>query len=482
METKVAPPSVSDLATKFDVVSRKDFIDYNTTMFGKLDKIQEVLSDTLEFAKQQKRARDESAMEAGAAVPVMQPPPTEETISTPKPQTKGKDYGGLMAAIAAMIGFAVGAKARQIMESIRKFGVGTGSTFVDEMNPESSLGQELRNFDKQLTETETVFDDILKLESDNDAEDYVASNEEENIVRPPPPPPQVSDELSGMTPQEQPGAPPPTPASPPTPTAAPNRPAPQSSAPRASGAPVRQSSSLSMTQREPSEPGVVSERLLNNIKEHEKFTPKAFWDYKQWTNGYGTKANSPTEVVTPQEADERLRRDVQERMNFVSRFGKQKGYNWNQNQLESLTSFVFNLGNGALQQVTANGTRTNEQIAEAIPKYVNAGGKVQRGLVKRREIELAQFNAPTMEAIPSQMAAASPQPIQTPVQTVSAPPPPALAPSRPSVATVDASQTNVVNTADNAKTSAPMNVPLNARNPDPALRASTELARVTSLA
>src|ERR1700757_2553084 len=35
---------------------------------------------------------------------------------------------------------------------------------------------------------------------------------------------------------------------------------------------------------------VLDDKMLAFLRQQEGFTPKAFWDYKQWTNGYGTKA------------------------------------------------------------------------------------------------------------------------------------------------------------------------------------------------
>src|SRR5258708_27936661 len=42
---------------------------------------------------------------------------------------------------------------------------------------------------------------------------------------------------------------------------------------------------------------VVDQGLVNFIKKQEGYSAKAYWDYKQWTSGYGTKANSATEVI-----------------------------------------------------------------------------------------------------------------------------------------------------------------------------------------
>ena len=54
-------------------------------------------------------------------------------------------------------------------------------------------------------------------------------------------------------------------------------------------------------------------------------------------------------------------------------------------------SFIFNLGRGALSQVTANGTRSKEEIASKMLEYNKAGRKQLAGLVKRTNDERDVF-------------------------------------------------------------------------------------------
>jgi GH24 family phage-related lysozyme (muramidase) len=135
-----------------------------------------------------------------------------------------------------------------------------------------------------------------------------------------------------------------------------------------------------------------SEDLVNFIKQKESFSAKAFADNQQYSIGYGTKANSKDEEIDEKEADKRLRETLKTTKKQVIDYGVKKGYSWNQNQTDALTSFAYNLGIGALDQVTNGGKRTNAEIAEAIPKYNKAGGKVLAGLDKRRGDELSMFS------------------------------------------------------------------------------------------
>tara|TARA_R110002167_G_scaffold98020_3_gene258304 strand:- start:32019 stop:32738 length:720 start_codon:yes stop_codon:yes gene_type:complete len=132
-----------------------------------------------------------------------------------------------------------------------------------------------------------------------------------------------------------------------------------------------------------------STQLVNLIKQFEKFSPTPYWDYKQYSIGYGSKAKSETDSVTKEEASQRLLKLVDVFRDKVLKVNNSRNYNWNEAQINALTSFCYNIGN--IKGVTANGTRTNDEIASAILKYNKAGGKVKKGLVKRREQEHSLF-------------------------------------------------------------------------------------------
>jgi len=140
-----------------------------------------------------------------------------------------------------------------------------------------------------------------------------------------------------------------------------------------------------------------SDQLLNYIKSTEQFTAKAFWDFKQYTNGYGTKANGPDEVITKEEAENRLTNSLQSAVSGVISYGKNKKYNWTQGQIDALTSFSYNAGIGRLDQLTGGGKRSSEEIATKLLEYNKAtdsrSGKIVElsGLTKRRQEELAMF-------------------------------------------------------------------------------------------
>ena len=67
-------------------------------------------------------------------------------------------------------------------------------------------------------------------------------------------------------------------------------------------------------------------------------------------------------------------------------------YKWNQNEIDALVSFAYNIG--SIKQLTNNGTRSKKEISTAMLKYNKAGGKVYRGLTRRRVAEQKLFLTP----------------------------------------------------------------------------------------
>jgi len=144
----------------------------------------------------------------------------------------------------------------------------------------------------------------------------------------------------------------------------------------------------------PAGQGGVSEDLVNYVKQKEGFTPVAKKDYAQYSIGYGTKANSPNEgPITPEEADRRLREVLSKTQKNVIDHAAKYGYNWDQKKIDALTSFTYNLGPGALNQLTAKGTRKDDEIGKKILEYNKAGGQSLPGLVARRSEESTTFSS-----------------------------------------------------------------------------------------
>lgn len=144
----------------------------------------------------------------------------------------------------------------------------------------------------------------------------------------------------------------------------------------------------------------LSQNGLNLIKSFEgcKLTAyKCLSTEKYYTIGYGHYGSDVKAgmKITKEQAEELLLDDCKKAIKNVNSFmGK---YNFNQNQFDALVSFAFNVG--SINQLTASGTRTLEQISSKIPAYNKSGGRVIVGLVKRRAKEKALFDTPTSTAI-----------------------------------------------------------------------------------
>ena len=74
----------------------------------------------------------------------------------------------------------------------------------------------------------------------------------------------------------------------------------------------------------------------------------------------------------------------------VVKHAEKHGYKLTKNQISALTSFDFNTG--SIAKLTANGTRSIEEISNMLLAYNKAGGKVLGGLKKRRQSEQDLFN------------------------------------------------------------------------------------------
>lgn len=174
----------------------------------------------------------------------------------------------------------------------------------------------------------------------------------------------------------------PTPATPPAPAAAhpdaaPAAPGAHPAAPPMSTQPV----------------DVVDQGLVNFIKKEEGFTPKATWDYKQYSIGYGTKANSATEVITEPEAAARLTVEIDAAYKLVQKIipaGTPVGI------VQALTDLTYNAGPGWETQSLGAAVKAEkwDTVKADILLYNHAGGQVVAGLTARREAEVSWFDSP----------------------------------------------------------------------------------------
>lgn len=137
----------------------------------------------------------------------------------------------------------------------------------------------------------------------------------------------------------------------------------------------------------------ASNLLIEKIKEFEGFSSTAYrCPAGVWTCGFGaTKGITPTTRCTRAEAEQWLRRDlapIEAYLNTIPEVDTQGEY-------DALCSFIFNLGIGNFKSSTLlrkikEGAPT-EEIQAQFHRWVYAGGKVLKGLVKRREWEAGRW-------------------------------------------------------------------------------------------
>ena len=135
----------------------------------------------------------------------------------------------------------------------------------------------------------------------------------------------------------------------------------------------------------------TSQRGINLIKQFEGVRLTAYkCPAGVYTIGYGhTHGVQRGMKITEEEASAYLTADLLNSEKAVERYDSV--YHWNQNEFDALVSFTFNCGAANLRSLLRNGRRNRSQIAETLPLYRKAGGKVLKGLERRRAAEKALF-------------------------------------------------------------------------------------------
>ena len=145
----------------------------------------------------------------------------------------------------------------------------------------------------------------------------------------------------------------------------------------------------------------ISQKGLNLIKEFEGCVLHSYYDAVGiLTIGYGT-TNADASIIgtriydgmtiSQETAEEWLRKSVNNK--YVPQVMKYDNvYHWNQNQLDALTSFAYNIG--SIDALVAYGQRSISEISNAMLLYDKAGGQTLVGLTRRRKAEKELFDTP----------------------------------------------------------------------------------------
>lgn len=146
----------------------------------------------------------------------------------------------------------------------------------------------------------------------------------------------------------------------------------------------------------------ITQDGLDLIKRFEGFSPTVYICPAGYpTIGYGHlvrdhEQDQYQQGITEQEAEDLLRRDVQVAERAVLRL---IDVPLTDGQYDALVSFTFNLGPGALQRSTLRRKVNREEHAEVpaqLMRWVWAGGKRLKGLVRRRESEAILYGQATL--------------------------------------------------------------------------------------
>lgn len=142
------------------------------------------------------------------------------------------------------------------------------------------------------------------------------------------------------------------------------------------------------------------------VKRFEGFRAAAYQDQPGvWAIGYGTtRGVRPGMRISREQAEKLLREDIRA---FAACLQRNVKAPLSQSQYNALLSFVYNLGCGALARSTLLrklNAGNYAGAAEEFRRWVYAGGKKSKGLVRRRKAERELFLAGTVAPQPEQSA------------------------------------------------------------------------------
>ena len=147
----------------------------------------------------------------------------------------------------------------------------------------------------------------------------------------------------------------------------------------------------------------VSQDCVDRIKKIEGFHAIPYWDYSQWTVGFGSTCPSDklekykAEGIPMEEANRLMMEQLAKFEESVNSFADDKNLQLTQGQFDALVSMTYNLGTGMLYnsgnrvyQAIINGATGNDLIF-AFSIYCTAGGEFLPGLMRRRLVEANMY-------------------------------------------------------------------------------------------
>ncbi len=145
--------------------------------------------------------------------------------------------------------------------------------------------------------------------------------------------------------------------------------------------------------------------LSSAVKGFEGFAPKAKWDYKQHSVGYGTKAKYPGEQIDQAEAERRFNQELGNAQQQVEAFAPDAP----QGVKNALASLTYNAGTKWQRSGLGQAIKAGDygKAKDIFLQYNKAGGQTLPGLVNRRQKEAQWFDAAPAPAL-TQVASLDP--------------------------------------------------------------------------
>ena len=155
----------------------------------------------------------------------------------------------------------------------------------------------------------------------------------------------------------------------------------------------------------------VSDACVEVIKKWEGFSAKPYWDYKQWTVGYGTRVPDGKleeynkNGIPVEEANTLLYAMLNDMGKDLNSFFDKFGLTMTQSQFDALLSLTFNCGTSWMGEVSTFRTSviegwTGNDFVFAIGQWSTAGGVTLPALIRRRLAEANMYLNGVYDSVP----------------------------------------------------------------------------------
>ncbi len=138
------------------------------------------------------------------------------------------------------------------------------------------------------------------------------------------------------------------------------------------------------------------------IQDYESFTPYAYWDYAQYSIGYGSRCGKDEypDGITQEEAVQLMRRHIHTIETELDPYLEKNDVRLSDAQYDALISLCYNIGTSwlrasRLSTLLKSGDYTHNEFASAMGVWChvtqNGEAKILPGLIKRRIMEIRLF-------------------------------------------------------------------------------------------